>query len=34
MADLARRPNYHDGTPRKTWTGLTATERWTWEKQD
>lgn len=29
-ADLAARPNYHDGTPRKTWDQLGELERSTW----
>lgn len=31
-ADLARRPLYHDGTPRKTWDQLGDLERWSWER--
>ena len=29
-ADVARRPKYHDGTPRKTWDQLDAVARWSW----
>lgn len=31
-ADLAKRPAYHDGTPRKPWAQLGELERSTWEK--
>lgn len=31
-ADLARRPTYHDGTPRKQWHELDAVSRWSWER--
>jgi hypothetical protein len=30
--DVAVRPNYHDGKPRKSWEQLDATERWSWER--
>lgn len=29
-ADLMDRPNYHDGSPRKTWDQLGVSERQTW----
>ncbi|WP_306150696.1 hypothetical protein [Roseovarius sp. MMSF_3281] len=29
-ADVARQPNYPDGTPRKTWDQLRAIEQWSW----
>jgi hypothetical protein len=29
-ADVAKRPTYHDGTPRKTWAQLGDLERSTW----
>lgn len=28
--DVRRCPNYHDGTPRKTWGQLTDVEQYTW----
>lgn len=31
-ADLKRRPNYHDGSPRKSWDELDDIARWSWEK--
>ncbi len=31
-ADVARRPVYADGTPRKTWAQLGELERWTWTR--
>lgn len=33
-ADLAKKPNYHDGTKRKTWQELPEFARWSWEKYD
>lgn len=32
-ADVARRPTYHDGTPRKTWDRLGPLERSTWARK-
>ncbi len=29
-ADVAKRPLYHDGTPRKPWTQLGDVEKWSW----
>lgn len=31
-ASCAAVPNYHDGTPRKTWQQLGQVERWSWER--
>lgn len=31
-ASLKAAPNYHDGTPRKTWEQLGDIERWSWSK--
>lgn len=31
-ADVAKRPTYHDGTPRKTWEQLLEIARSTWRK--
>lgn len=31
--DLAKTPNYHDGTPRKTWDQLGKLEQWSWAKK-
>lgn len=31
-ADVALRPNYHDGSPRKTWDELDNIERWSWSR--
>lgn len=31
-ADVSRKPTYHDGTPRKTWSELSAIARWSWER--
>lgn len=30
--DVARKPCYHDGTPRKTWDQLGDVERWSWAR--
>ena len=30
--DLLRRPNYHDGAPRRTWEQLGEPERGTWRR--
>jgi hypothetical protein len=30
--DVAREPNYHDGTPRRSWRELGEVERWSWER--
>lgn len=30
--DVARRPRYHDGTPRKTWRQLGEVEKWSWAR--
>lgn len=30
--DLAARPRYHDGTPRRTWAQLDDIARWSWER--
>lgn len=30
--DLARRPRYHDGTPRVSWERLSDIARWSWER--
>ena len=30
--DVARRPNYHDGTPRKQWDELSDIARWSWNR--
>jgi len=29
-ADVAKHPNYHDGTPRKAWSDLGSIEQWSW----
>lgn len=29
-ADLVRRPNYHDGAPRKQWHELDSLMQWSW----
>lgn len=31
-ADVERRPNYHDGAPRKTWDQLNDLAKWSWER--
>lgn len=31
-ADIRRRPNYHDGMPRKTWDQLGPVEQWSWNR--
>lgn len=31
-ADVARKPLYHDGTPRKTWDQLGEIEQWSWNR--
>ncbi len=31
-ADVAARPTYHDGTPRKTWEQLDEVARWSWQR--
>lgn len=31
-ADVAKRPTYHDGSPRKTWDQLGDVERWSWAR--
>ena len=31
-ADVARRPVYHDGTPRKPWHMLPAWVQWSWSQ--
>lgn len=33
-ADLAKRPTYHDGTPRKTWEQLCPIAQWSWSRPD
>jgi hypothetical protein len=33
-ADVARRPRYHDGTPRKSWPELGEVEKWSWGRTD
>jgi len=30
--DIAKRPNYHDGTPRKSWTELPEWAQWSWNR--
>ena len=31
-ADVARRPRYHDGAPRKRWHQLGEVEKWSWDR--
>ena len=31
-SDVAERPVYHDGTPRRTWEQLHPVARWSWER--
>lgn len=31
-ADLAKRPTYHDGTPRPTWEKLSEVGKWSWSR--
>jgi hypothetical protein len=31
-ADVAARPSYHDGSPRKRWNALGTVERWSWAR--
>ena len=31
-ADVAARPLYHDGTPRRSWESLDSAIRWSWER--
>lgn len=31
-ADLAKRPLYHDGTPRPTWDKLRPLGKWSWSR--
>lgn len=31
-ADVAARPKYHDGTPRRPWADLCPIARWSWER--
>ena len=31
-ADVARRPTYHDGSPRKPWSRLGVVEKWSWAR--
>ena len=31
-ADVAKRPTYHDGRPRKTWEQLCDVARWSWNR--
>lgn len=32
-ADLIKRPNYHDGTPRPTWEKLRSIGKWSWSRK-
>ncbi len=32
-ADVAKRPLYHDRTPRKAWHQLCAIAKWSWERR-
>lgn len=32
-ADVAVRPTYHDGTPRKQWSELGKIEQWSWRRE-
>lgn len=31
-ADVKKRPNYHDGKPRKKWADLGEVEQWSWQR--
>ncbi len=31
--DVARKPTYHDGTPRKQWHELSTIAQWSWGRQ-
>lgn len=33
-ADVAARPLYHDGAPRRTWDQLDEWYRWSWERPE
>lgn len=33
-ADVARRPTYDDGSPRKRWEQLDANMQWSWQRPD
>ncbi len=33
-ADMKARPNYHDGTPRKTWDQLCEVAQWSWNRPE